>query len=130
MKFAPVLFFWVSASTFAASNFWNDFKVEDQVILTQNLLLDGARGGTIHVPAGEKYSLEAIQPLEGLSVVDLIFAAKRCRYPQLEGALTMVLPVENPRTSKAEVGVYFNRGCEIEVLVEAKDFGRSSFFLK
>ena len=133
MKFLAHLSFFLSFSTLAAtapvaSTPWQNLSVDDTVYLTQNLVLDGKYGGTIRVLNGETYKIHSIEPLEGLSVVDFVFLTKNCRFPDVEGALTMILPVENSKSSKAEVGVYFLRGCALEVLVEAKDFGRTSFF--
>lgn len=130
MKIAGLLPLFMSFSAAAASLDWQDLAVDDRLALTQTLDLDGKSGGTIRVANGGEYVLESIEALPGLSVVDLIFRARRCRHPEVESALTMILPLENGRNSKAEVGVFFLRKCSLEILVEAKDFGRASFFRK
>jgi hypothetical protein len=120
----------LSSPAFAAATAWQDFGLDDSVRLTQNLKLEGKNGGAISVRMPGQYTLESITPLEGLSVVDYVFAPTACRIPEIEGTLTMVLPSENAPNSKAEVGVYFLKGCQLEVLVETKDLAKPSLFRK
>jgi hypothetical protein len=118
------------SSANAASARWRDIDVDDEVTLTQSLVLGATRGGEIRVRAGELYSLESIRPLEGISVVEYTFTPKRCNIPSLQSVLTLVLPKENRSDSKAEVGVYFLTECRLDVLVESQDLRSFSFFFR
>jgi hypothetical protein len=135
MKIAAVLpFLFLSASAFAFSSptptLWEDLGSGDSLTLTQNLALDGKTGGTISVERNTEYTLESIEPLDGLGVVDLVFAPRSCATPETEGELTLVLPEADGPRSGAEVGIYFLKNCALEVLVEAKDYGKPSFFTR
>ena len=117
----------VSFSTLASER-WQNLRADDAVHLSQKIVLPALRSGKIIVPAGESYGLESITPLDGISVVDYIFMPKRCKIPEQESEMELVLPIENSTESKAEVGVIFLKGCRLEVLVETKDLGKPSFF--
>lgn len=130
MKILAPLFLMLSFPAFAASTHWQDLGVDDTVALTQNLVLDLKSGGKVRIGKGSEYVLGSIEPLEGLGVVDLVFEPKICKHPDAASDLTLVLPAESAADSKAEVGVYFGRACILEVLVEAKDYGKPSFFLR
>ena len=128
MKVFALLPLMLSLSASAATAPWQDLASGMRVTLTQTLMLDEKGGRTIRVHSGGPYMIESITPLEGLSVVDFVLRPKTCPNPNLVGELTMVLPDGNVTTSKAEVGVYYNLGCQLEIMVEAKDFSRPSFF--
>ncbi len=117
----------VSLSTFA-SEAWQNLGADDAVYLSQKIVLPALRSGKIIIPTGETYALESITPLDGISVVDYIFMPKRCKIPEKESEMELILPIENSATSKAEVGVIFLKGCRLEILVETKDLGKPSFF--
>ncbi|MBS1963218.1 MAG: hypothetical protein JST04_13460 [Bdellovibrionales bacterium] len=118
------------ASAEAAPSRWEDLMSGDHVVLTQSLMLKAKVGGTIRVASGATYLLDSVEPLEGLSVVDYLFVPRACAHPNLESGLELVLPHGAPRNAKAEVGVYYNRGCALEVMVESKDLGRPGLFLR
>ena len=120
------LFFGLSAS--AASLSWQRMEVANVVKLSQAIDLELGRGNLLRIEAGAVYTLESIDALEGLGIADLTFRATTCAHPEMTADLTMVLPNENAPNSRAEVGVYLLRGCTLEILVEAKDYGKPSFF--
>lgn len=128
MKTAAFLSALLALSASAAPITWQDLSTGDRVVLDQPLVLDAREGGKIRVAPGAPYVLDSITPLPGLSVVDLVFSPKVCRNPGYESVLTMVLPRGNSSNSRAEVGVYFLKDCALEVLVEAKDYGKPSFY--
>jgi len=128
MKIFALLSLMLSFPAFAASTHWQDLSTGDSVALTQNLALDLKTGGKVRIGKDSRYVLDSVEPLEGLGVVDLVFQAKVCKHPDVASDLTLVLPAESAADPKAEVGVYFGRECALEVLVEAKDYGKPSFF--
>lgn len=130
LAFAALALGLVAASARAAPSRWEDLMSGDHVVLSQSLLLKAKIGGTIRVAKNAVYLLDSVEPLEGLSVVDYLFVPRACARPDLESELEMILPNGTPRTAKAEVGVYFNRGCALEVMVESKDLGRPGLFFR
>jgi hypothetical protein len=131
MKTVALLSFLLSFSASASGTAWqNLLSIGDLYTLSQTLTLDLKAKGTVSVRKATAFTLESITPLDEISVVDYVLTAKTCGHPDLEGDLTMVLPAGNSPTSKAEVGVYLNKNCSLEVLVETKDLAKPSFFLK
>jgi hypothetical protein len=131
MKIVALLSFLLSFSASAAGTAWqNLLSAGDGFTLSQNLTLDLKPKGTVSVRKSTAFTLESITPLDDISVVDYVLTAKNCCHPDLEGDLTMVLPAGNSPTSKSEVGVYLNKNCSLEVLVEIKDLAKPSFFLQ
>jgi hypothetical protein len=128
MKLFAVLGLLLSLSASAASTVWQDLEAGESVLLAQPLALEGKRGDTVRIREGVAYTLDSILPLDGIDVLDYLFVPKSCSLPDLESNLTLVLPLGNAPNSKSEVGVYFNRGCALEVMVETKDLGRPSLF--
>lgn len=118
-----------SLNTFASNAPWQDlFTEEGLLVLTQPLVLYGSEGQEIHVAPNQTFTLESASPIEGISVVDFFLRETNCKHPDLESDLTIILPAENSPSSKAEVGVYYNKGCSLEIFVESKDLARPSFF--
>ena len=128
MKSVAILSLLLSFSASAAGTAWQNLEIGDHLSLSQSLGLDAKAAGKIQVRKSTPYALDSITPLDGIDVLDYVFVTNGCKLPNLEGELTMVLPAGNSPTSKADVGVYFLKGCALEVLVEIKDLATPSFF--
>ncbi len=126
MKSVAFFAFVLSFSASAAPVAWQNLEAGAPVLLTQSLKLDAKPNGSISIRSGAPYVLDSISPLDGLSVVDYVFVSRECRFPNLEGELTMILPAGSG--SGSEVGVYSLKGCALEVMVETKDLAQPSFF--
>lgn len=121
------------ASAFASTgagkaDTWYDFELGDALSLTQDIALPGIRGESIALPTGEVFILDEVIPLTGISVVDYKFTQKNCAHADWESDMELILPSENPPSSKAEVGVIYHPDCKLEILVEGKDLMKPSFF--
>jgi hypothetical protein len=105
---------------------WQDMERDSRVLLTQSLELKGSRGETIRLPVDQVLTLEEVYPLSGLSVVNYVFRETPCGMPDSESEMELILPKGNP--SGAEVGVTYLKGCALEIYVETKNLGQTSFF--
>jgi hypothetical protein len=128
MKILTILFMtFLSGSASAASLSWENLERGEQVQLSQNIELLRKSGEAIHLPVETKLFLDDVQPLGELSVTDFTFRVTSCTTPELDSEMSLILPNENTPNSKAEVGVSYTKGCELDVFVESKDIATSSF---
>jgi hypothetical protein len=111
---------------FAAPLNWQDMEITDEVLLTQDIELDGNDGSVIEISSEERMRLEELVPLDGISVVKAVFSFDSCPAENLETEMMIVLPKRGAENS--EVGVQIEKNCVFAVFIETKDYGTISFF--
>jgi hypothetical protein len=117
---------WLVAPAFAAPLSWQDIEITDEVVLTQDIELNGSDGSVMEISAEERLRLEDLMPLDGISVVKAVFSFDGCPAVDFKTEMMIVLPKRGEMNS--EVGVQIEKGCRFAVFIETKDYGTISFF--
>lgn len=132
MKFSTLVFSTLLASAPAFAHVgatdWMDLEKSEIYLLSQDLTLTGLRGEKIEIETASEYRLAEITPLDGLSVVEYVFAAEKCEEPAQESEMELILPNDSEPGANAEVGVQLVPECRLEIFVETKDLGRPSLY--
>jgi hypothetical protein len=117
----------VAGSAFAGELAWQDMRVGDAVVLTQDIELAKKDGSVVELIREEGMRLLDLEGMGGgLSLVKATFALVSCEDPALETEMMLVLPKRG--AENAEVGVQIALDCRLEIYIETKDYGTPSFF--
>jgi len=117
-----VVFLCLSTSAFSQAFFWSDLKLDESYTLEVKLDFEAER---VHLEQGTLLELIDIVGMDMINVTLFRLRMPECMGSDLSSDIYL-LPVLDEDSSMFEVGFSIDKGCDLELFIETKDYYRNS----